>query len=125
MMAQISLISMPWATPYSPCIQLGLLKSHMDRALGDRIRTRCHSAHLGVRLLSPEATEMAMAFDEHAYMFLVLGACERHEPREPRLLSSPLAAALKELASGRPVDSQADPEAPARAQPGDQDLPRQ
>ena len=105
MMAQISLISMPWATPYSPCIQLGLLKSHMDRALGDRVRTRCHSAHLGVRLLSPEATEMAMAFDEYAYMFLVLGACERHEPRGPRLLSSPLAAALKELASGRPVDS--------------------
>ena len=46
-----------------------------------------------------------MAFDEHAYMFLVLGACERHEPRGPRLLSSPLAAALKELASGRPVNS--------------------
>ena len=35
-------------------------------------------------------------------MFLVLGKRECHEARGPRLLSSPLASALKELTSGRP-----------------------
>ena len=103
MIAHIALISMPWATPYSPCIQLGLLKAHMDSVLGDRIQTRCHSAHLGIRLLSPEATAAAMSFDEHAYMLLVLGSRERRKPRRPTLLSPTLAAALKELTSGRPA----------------------
>jgi radical SAM superfamily enzyme YgiQ (UPF0313 family) len=102
MIAQISLISMPWAMPYSPCIQLGLLKSHMDSVLGDRIMTRCHSAHLGIRFLSPEATASAMPLDEHAYMLLVLST--RQKARGSKLLSSPLAAALKKLTSGRPVD---------------------
>jgi len=105
MVAQISLISMPWATPYSPCIQLGLLKSHMDSVFGDRIPTRCHSAHLGIRLLSPEATARAMPLDEHAYMLLVLGERERRNRRGSTRLSPTLAAALKQLTAGRPADS--------------------
>jgi radical SAM superfamily enzyme YgiQ (UPF0313 family) len=105
MIAQISLISMPWATPYSPCIQLGLLKSHMDAVFGDQIRTRCHSAHLGIRLLSPDATARAMPLDEHAYMLLVLGERERRHARGPTRLSSPLAGALEELTAGKPAGS--------------------
>ncbi len=104
MIAHVSLVSMPWATPYSPCIQLGILKAHMDSVFGDRIQTRCHSAHLGIRLLSPDATGAAMTFDEHAYMLLVLGERERRNARRPTLLSPPLAAALDELNSGRPAD---------------------
>ena len=103
MIAQISLISMPWAMPYSPCIQLGLLKSHMDSVFGDRIQTRCHSAHLGIRFLSPEATASAMPWDEHAYMFLVLAERDSRKPWGPMRLSSPLAAALKELTASKPA----------------------
>ncbi len=101
MIAQISLISMPWAMPYSPCIQMGLLKAHMDSVLGDRVQTRCHSAHLGIRFLSPDATASAMPWDEHAYMLLVLAERERRKPQGPTRLASPLAAALKELTAGR------------------------
>jgi radical SAM superfamily enzyme YgiQ (UPF0313 family) len=105
MITQVSLISMPWATPNSPCIQLGLLKSHMDSVFGDRIETRCHSAHLGIRLLSPEAMARAKPLDEHAYMLLVLDTRERRDAHGPTRLSPTLAAALKELTAGRPVGS--------------------
>jgi len=101
MITQISLISMPWATPFSPSIQLGLLKSYIDSVFGDRVRTRCHSAHLGIRLLSPEATAQAMPFDEHAYMLLVLGERQRRKTQGIALLSPPLAGALKEISSSR------------------------
>ena len=94
---------MPWATPYSPSIQLGLLKSHMDSVFGDRIQTRCHSAHLGIRLLSPQATQTAMSLHEYAYMLLVLGERDRCLASRGRPLSPPLLAALKELTSGSPV----------------------
>jgi radical SAM superfamily enzyme YgiQ (UPF0313 family) len=77
----------------------------MESVLGDRVRTRCHSAHLGIRLLAPEATGAAMLLDEHAYMLLVLGESERRRARRPALLSRPLAAALKQLGSGRPANS--------------------
>jgi hypothetical protein len=106
MTTRISLISMPWATPYSPSIQMGLLKAHMDAVLGDRVETRCHSAHLGIRLSSPEATSVAMPLNEHAYMLLVLGERERARERRkgpgPFGPSSPLAAALRQLTATRP-----------------------
>ena len=113
---------MPWATPYSPCIQLGILKSHMDSVLGDRIQSRCHSAHLGIRLLSPEATASAMPFDEHAYMLLCRRA-RAPESAEMEATFAPAGLGAQEThirqAGGLHIDS----EESQRAEPRDEGLP--
>lgn len=68
------LIAMPWQNHGMPSIQLGVLKSYVDRACGDFAACSNHSAHLAIpaRIYAAAETFGLQHYGEYPYLLLCL-----------------------------------------------------
>src|SRR5690349_3666302 len=69
----VHLVSMPWATPFQPSIQLGALKAHLRDKLPE-LAVWCHHAHFGIPFrMTKDFSSFALgeAHEEYLYSLVV------------------------------------------------------
>jgi len=99
MRVKLHLVSMPWADPELPSIQIAALKAHMDRALGDTLQTTTYSAFAAISLERREGgwVNGAERFEDHEEYPYFLLCLKRFAPPQMRHRSSSLARLLSTI----------------------------
>ncbi len=90
MKAKLHLVSMPWADPELPSIQISVLKAYVDAAFGNRVPTRTYSAFASIGLEQTRSgyskyDDKYEPFEEYPYFLIYLRRYLQHDARLGRL----------------------------------------
>jgi radical SAM superfamily enzyme YgiQ (UPF0313 family) len=108
MRTKLHLVSMPWASPELPSIQIAVLKAYLDATFGSRVQTRAYSAFTNI-LVKEDAHgytnyyDTLQTFEEYPYFVMFLRRFLLQEPELRRISLDRLIAQINRRQADEPL----------------------
>ncbi len=108
MQTKLHLVSMPWASPELPSIQIAVLKAYMDATFGSRVQTRAYSAFVNILLEQTnrgyiDHYDTLQNFEEYPYFLMFLRQFLQGDPEVRRVSLGRLVARINKRESDKPL----------------------